>query len=337
MKGVPFMIEILIHKKLTNQLNAEENAAFEQWINASNDHPLIFAEYRTIWEAGARLKPELKINPETAYARYSQKYQIAGSKAGEMRRMRMRSNVFLRFAAAACLLGLFVFAGLKVFNYSNKVQTISTNLRTISTFNLEDGTVVKLNKGSSLSFPKHFKKGNRNVTLKGEAFFEVSKDAQRPFVIHVSEGDITVLGTSFNVFQGDNRSLSILVTSGQVKFTPENSSTPVFISKGEKMTFDSEGIIQKEMDLAANDLAWFRKTLQFENVSLTQVLKDISKFYAVDIRADRPCIDELRFSSPGDLSLGTNIEQVLRIVTTPYPMLRVSKSAEGYLISGNCK
>ena len=70
---------------------------------------------------------------------------------------------------------------------------------------LPDGTTVYLNTNSKIIFPKRFEKNKREITLKGEAFFEVTKDKNRPFIINVNEAQVEVLGTSFNILSNSSQ------------------------------------------------------------------------------------------------------------------------------------
>ncbi|MFT6359951.1 MAG: transmembrane sensor [Cyclobacteriaceae bacterium] len=144
---------------------------------------------------------------------------------GQAKTIPMLSSKLLRYAVVISLLILstfFVYNNYKTTNsitddgmitYIEKVNPTGQK----STTTLSDGTVVKLNSDSKLKFPKNFSDDIREVYFEGEAFFDVAKDASRPFIIKTNDLQVKVLGTSFNVksFEEDNL-VQIGVVTGRV-------------------------------------------------------------------------------------------------------------------------
>ena len=96
---------------------------------------------------------------------------------------------------------------------------------------LSDGSQVWLNRNATLTYPEKFEKHNRKVELKGEAFFEVSKNPGKPFIVSTSNSSVEVLGTSFNI-NSSSKQTEVTVTTGKVKVTNANKSNNVIITKG---------------------------------------------------------------------------------------------------------
>ena len=149
---------------------------------------------------------------------------------------------------------------------------------------LSDGSVVALNRGSKLLFPKKFKGDIREVTIVGEAFFDVVPNPEKPFIINAGNAQVKVLGTSFNVcaYPG-SETVEVIVETGKVQVINTQTDLPaenreVFLTPGEKGTFYTENhLLEKTMNLDPNFLAWKTQSLVFTKVPLIDVVKSLEK------------------------------------------------------------
>lgn len=96
---------------------------------------------------------------------------------------------------------------------------------------LPDGTKVTLNVGSTISYPEQFTASKRNVTLNGEAFFDVVRNTTAPFIIHTDEITTTVLGTSFNINTQDKEHISVTVATGKVRVASDRDNEVILAPK----------------------------------------------------------------------------------------------------------
>ncbi|MCE7043211.1 FecR family protein [Dyadobacter sp. CY312] len=155
---------------------------------------------------------------------------------------------------------------------------------------LHDGTIVKLNAGSSLTYPQIFSDTIREVVLVGEAFFQVAKNADAPFIIHTGEVTTKVLGTEFNVSAyPENESVQIAVVSGKVKVKANvnagSDHSSVCITKSEMVTFEKsvkELVVSKYDD--REQLGWKDGILYFEKSDFSAALKKLERWYGVTIQ-----------------------------------------------------
>jgi ferric-dicitrate binding protein FerR (iron transport regulator) len=157
------------------------------------------------------------------------------------------------------------------------------------TFELEDGTVVKLNAGSRLVFPNEFDQNQRKVTLVGEAFFEVSRDEYRPFIVHTEELTTIVLGTSFSVKSySDEAETSVAVVSGKVKVMKSNEvdiegSEYLLLEKNQMASYNTlQNSFSKTDAIPKSLLAWRENTISFDHASFDQVNQTLSRWYGVE-------------------------------------------------------
>ncbi len=151
---------------------------------------------------------------------------------------------------------------------------------------LADGTHVWINSGSTLTYPEVFADGERRVTLKGEAFFEVEHDASKPFTVHTGHLDIRVLGTKFDVKAYPGADFTeIALFEGSVEVTAANHSEK--LTPGDRMTYRHEsGAMEVERFTAQTAQDWRSATIFADEKSVPQILKMVANYYDVDIDFD---------------------------------------------------
>ncbi|MGS2763881.1 FecR family protein [Sinomicrobium sp. M5D2P9] len=149
---------------------------------------------------------------------------------------------------------------------------------------LEDGTMVYLNAESSIRYPRRFS-GVREVTLKGEAFFEVAKDAKRPFIVRSGDVETKVLGTSFNINAYSGKQVRVSVNTGKVQVTdtrPEGKKA--FLKRNQQALFPEK---PGELEVSGADAdkyrAWTDNVIVMENNTLKEVGDMLERWYDVEI------------------------------------------------------
>lgn len=176
---------------------------------------------------------------------------------------------------------------------------------------LPDGTEAWLNASSSIRFPVAFVNNERRVKITGEVYFEVAKDKSRPF--RVASGDLVVeaLGTSFNIMAySDETSMITTLIEGSVKVQKGEKSA--ILSPGQQADINTEGSLQV-LEGADIDqvVAWKNGWFEFNSTRLDEIMKQISRWYDVDVVFEGPVPDET-FS--GIVSRKSNVSQVLGIM-----------------------
>ena len=153
---------------------------------------------------------------------------------------------------------------------------------------LADGTKIWLNADSKLTYAKNFNKGvTRDVYLQGEAFFEVAHNATKPFIVHTSELDIRVLGTSFNVKSYDeDQKIETTLLEGQVKInvaeSPDEAS--LILAPNQKAVFQKETrVLDVEQVQAERSSAWRQEKLVFDETTYGEVIVQLERWYNVKI------------------------------------------------------
>ncbi len=186
---------------------------------------------------------------------------------------------------AACL--LLLLGGAYIFDllYGTKIE--QTTYGEMAQRQLPDGTSVLLNSNSSIKYAKHWVKGNqREVWIKGEAFFQVTKkqDHQR-FVVHTDQFDVIVTGTKFNVLNRKNKIIVMLKEGGVTLHFPNRND--IVLKPGESVDLAKEktnvSLIKPEIAKEEKVLAWVNKKLYFENTDMLEVCDKIKELYGLDI------------------------------------------------------
>jgi transmembrane sensor len=186
---------------------------------------------------------------------------------------------FLRIAAAITFI---LVAAVGIYYYTTKPafqETLSTIVQTEEKqrITLSDGSVVWLNRGSSLSYPEQFKGDMRQVKLQGEAFFEIVKNPKKPFIITSGDASIKVLGTSFNVNSRDQK-VEVSVATGIVQVASILSKEEVIIEKGYTASVINHQV--KSFNTINNNFAaWNTGIFKFNNTPIATVIHELNSYY----------------------------------------------------------
>jgi len=186
---------------------------------------------------------------------------------------------------------------------------------------LSDGTKIYLNSGTRIKFPVKFpEKGRREVLVYGEAYFDVTKDEERPFVVNSKEVEIEVLGTQFNLSSYDDQNeVATVLVEGSVSLSrSENSSDRILLKPGEKGAWNRDkGIIEvEEVDVSLHT-GWVNGEVVFRNAPFTELLASLERTYNVKIENTNDSIVGQTFSA----RFNRNVEKIedvleaLRIIT----------------------
>lgn len=175
---------------------------------------------------------------------------------------------------------------------------------------LADGTKVWLNAGSSLHYPIAFKGKERNVSLSGEAYFEVADEKDQPFTVEAGNEKIQVLGTAFNVKAYENEEkIKTTLAQGAVKVTTGGESR--LLRPGEQASFDpTTGRLQVSKADVEEALAWKNGLFQFNHSNIKMIMQDVARWYNVDVQYKADGIGGQNFS--GIVSRYSNVSELLK-------------------------
>jgi transmembrane sensor len=243
----------------------------------------------------------------------------------------MRTTV-LRIAAAALILLCLGGAAIFLSNQgllNNEIKVLAGNDQKNVLISLPDGSTVYLNRNSEFSYTKNFGKQGRNVKLTGEAFFKISPDVTKPFIIDAGKANVKVVGTSFNVITNNKESeVEVFVKTGKVEVTDQAGSQALQLDPGYIGTMNSK-TSAKTLNSDPNYLSWNTGYLDYSGQKLSVVFKDLKRVYNMDIVADDPVILENPWSSPIDNS---SQETIIRLICASFN-LSYTKVGDVYHLS----
>lgn len=156
---------------------------------------------------------------------------------------------------------------------------------------LSDGTKVYLNGESKILFPQAFSHTTREVTVTGEAFFEVVKDV-KPFIVHATQIKTEVLGTSFNIKNPEGGAVEVTLVEGSVNIvTPSGKSSILKPNQQAVVPFNTAEIITKEVNILRYT-SWKDNILYFEQTTLKEAISTLESWYAVRIDIQNPALEK---------------------------------------------
>jgi len=243
-----------------------------------------------------------EIDVEKAWGSVSSRLEKADLERVEIRKLTLTRTLF---RAAAVILFIVSFGSGGYYIYLNKPFSGQITLSTGADqknllVDLSDGSKIYLNRNSQHSYSRKFGKGNRNVRLQGEAFFDISPDASKPFTIDAGDAIIRVVGTTFNVITGDRHSgVEVYVKTGRVILEDQNNSRSIELDPGFIWKIDDNGT-NKTMNDDPNYLSWNTGLLVYDGQKLETVFRDLKRVYNMNITADDRSILEYQWTSPID-------------------------------------
>lgn len=214
---------------------------------------------------------------------------------------RRRYILWLRTTGVAACLVLALLGGWMAWQTwgDARMQTVAT-LAEVRTLHLPDGSEVTLNRYSTLTYPKRFKGGKRQVTLEGEARFDVTKDTLHPFIVQAEAVCVQVLGTHFNVeaYKADKQVKTTLL-EGRVAVSAEGAEQRLVLSPGENAVFDKRTLrlTQHASPHASDEVLWTHGILYFQQESLQEIARQLTNAYHREVRIDDDSLRRYRVTA----------------------------------------
>jgi transmembrane sensor len=315
-------VEKLLPLYLSGELADKERAIIDGWRKESPENESVYQESCRSWEAISLLNEMEQFNSFEALKKVNKRI-IKSDYSGWW--------TIIQRIAAILLLPLLVYSGYQTIqNFSLKnrqtesaiIQTVASRQGMVSKFSLPDGTKVWLNSGSELQFPIHFQSGLRDVTLKGEAFFEVVKNDKQPFRVNARDMNIDVMGTSFNVISyPDENQSEVILKEGKVRLSVDEGQITKdcgTMNPGQRAVYDAESqkIITEEVN-PRKYIAWLDGDLIFDDDPMEDVVKRLSRWFNVEIIIEDPEISEYIYKAT---FRNENLKQVLNLLKLSAPI-----------------
>ena len=278
----------LVTRYLSGEMSPEERSRFLEEVRQNKEKQEALDELQKMWDLVGKVPSgeEYDLEHEWAVMREQLPGFIPETGPDETAGKPVRSLVYYTFRIAAVLvLGLLLaFAWIYVTRFAGMERVMAGN--ELVEVILDDGTDVLVNRHSRLRYSRRFDQTERKVYLSGEAWFDVTRDTTRPFIIDAGEALVEVLGTSFNVnAYKQNSSVEISVESGLVALSAKRDPhNQIVIKTGSGGVYHKS---QKELKLIPsfepNTISWKTRELFFDGTPLKEVIDLVNSVYGVNI------------------------------------------------------
>ena len=296
-------------KSRLQQLTDQEPAALNEWLDDDFAATAPLQDQKVLEDGWNRF--ELTINQK--------------SKA-------KKRQLWYKLSAAAVVLLLICGLGWMLWQFDNfpsGQELAKNNTRLPVNIELSDGSLVVINSGSKLWYPKSFEGKERSVRLEGEAFFMIETNPDKPFIVETQSITTTVLGTQFNVNAFKENSISkVSLKEGKVKVDlPDRNINNIWLSPGEEVAYsrtDSQ-FIQRNFDLQKT-CAWIDEVVYFDGSDVEEVIRVLKEKYGVSfvIKEGHKIHSKLKYKlSYGKYSLKEVLTHIAQI--TDYQFEYISK------------
>lgn len=196
---------------------------------------------------------------------------------------------------------------------------------------LPDGSTVILNNGAVLLYPQHFDGNTREVTLKGEGYFDIVHQVSKPFIVHAGKVKTTVLGTAFNIKAIAGQKVVITVTRGKVSVQDQQKLLGV-LTPNQQLTFDEKRKMPSLTKVVSQKVVdWQAKDIFFEDITMKDAIDVLAKRFGTKINFVGDNGKNCRFTTT--FQKGESLDEILQVITSFNNATYVTKANE-ILISG---
>ncbi len=308
------MSEELMNGYLNGTLSQAEERELLAWVKESEDNLKVFKQFLADHQFSQSL------GDETSQAWAKLKLKLASQPERKSSRV-LQLPRWVRVAAIAVialLAGFFVNQFLQSDMSALALNEIVVPNGEKAQVRLSDGTVVYLNAGTTFSYPAAFSQKQREVILVGEAFFEVSKDRSKPFIIETPDFDVRVTGTSFNLktYPEDHEN-SLTLHSGSVEITQAGKNYQ--LKPGDQYTLNTE---THQASVGKGNLAksrlWNEGGIYLENLDLEEIARVLERKFDVELIIAKEELKVIRYN--GQFKAHESLEEVLHVIQKTSPV-----------------
>ncbi|WP_270546315.1 FecR domain-containing protein [Butyricimonas paravirosa] len=250
----------LLAKYILGEANTKEGQRVEEWLGESEDHQREFRQLKRRIELGSK--------------RY--KYGVFAPRQAIQKVKFPAKTRYLRILPVAASIIVLIFGVLWFWNKSSLQETVLLS-RTGETkvFYLPDSSRVMLSGDSRLTYNAQFGKTNRELSLRGEAFFQVKRDTSKPFIVETSLIQVEVLGTSFQVI-AQKLQAEVAVEKGRVKVTTQDKKQESILETGMSVKYGKK---DRKLMISTKEDKGEQQILKFDNAPLSEVIETLNEYY----------------------------------------------------------
>jgi ferric-dicitrate binding protein FerR (iron transport regulator) len=180
-------------KHLLGEASPGEEEAVSEWMNENAANKEYYDQLKKVWDNSKKLAADSTLDVDKAWERFQKRVAVQNETPKIVNRSRFS---WMRIAASIILIAGLGIAAYFMINNNEPKEMVAQAGQNVLVDTLPDGSVITLNKRSTITYPSKFKGDTRAIALKGEAFFSVAPDKKKPFIISVNDVQVTVVGTS---------------------------------------------------------------------------------------------------------------------------------------------
>ncbi len=316
-------IDVLMIRYLEKTCTPGERECFLNWLHSSKENEKQFYEMKELYDSRLRLSDQDKMNSEIWDHLYDRITYLDTPLNQEDTPFLKRIPEWVKYAAA-----IVIMAGLSYLyvDYSRTQQPeLATkqmeihNTKGVYLITLPDSTKVWLHGGTTITYPEQFTTSVREISLDGEAYFQVESDKKHPFIIHTELGQIQATGTEFNVtaYSIDSTAITTLV-SGTVDILVDNEKNPVAMKPNQQSIIyrDSKVRVQKIDPELFTD--WKDGIYRFKNEPLERIALQLEKMFGIKISIPSEKLRKAHFN--GMFTEDHSLKEVFEIINISSPL-----------------
>ncbi len=290
----------LMAKELAGETNEKEKQVVTAWLDQSPENRALYKQIKSDWKMMDKMSSQF--NVDNAWNKLHNRIlaaepELKTTNTISMMQPRRFFLTPLRIAAAIALIALLGASVAFITNRTQKINvTASVNERGKNII-LPDGSSVILNGNSTILYAKNFNRKSREVTLIGEAYFEVAPDKDKPFRIYADDACIKVVGTSFNVdARREDHQVEVFVSTGIVELSEtDNVNNKILLEPGTIGLLKDKAVTARKAE-NENTIAWKTGSMAFYETKLSEVTPVLNDFYNVKIVIREPGVDSTRIT-----------------------------------------
>lgn len=310
-------------KHLLGEVSPGEEKAVNEWMNESVTNREYYKQLKKIWDSSKELAAESAVDVNQAWERFQDR--VAGKNESPKTLNRNRFS-WLRVAASVILIVGLGFAAYFMINNSKPKEMIAQTGQNVLVDTLPDGSVITLNKRSTITYPSKFKGNTRSISLKGEAFFNVAPDKEKPFIISVNDVQVTVVGTSFNI-KSENGNTEVVVETGIVRVT--RSGKNVELIAGEKINMHADDSVATKEAVTDKLYNYYRsKVFVCDDTPLWKLVQVLNEAYDANIVIGRKELNDKKLNTTFN---NESLDQVLEVIHLTFD-ITITKKEDGQII-----
>lgn len=300
----------ILQRYIEGNSTQQEKEDVARWLDVDEKHMQEFLLLRNVYDVSLW-------RGKDTFAKIEEEHSDENGNSNNKRRIKLVRE-FLKIAAVFLLaLGcyhLFLSPGMQIQNTNVALQTVYAPEGQRAEVVLSDGTKVWLNAKSSITFPNDFSGAERLVKLDGEAYFDVTHDDLKKFVVKTDEYQVKVHGTEFNVNAYSNSSVfETALIAGSVEVVSNATAESIMLSPNKKVYAENNKLVLTDLE-SQDQFLWKKGILFFENQDVKDIFEKLELYYDVKIEVRNREILSNKYQYTGKFWSKDGIEHVLKVL-----------------------